>query len=115
MINVKSGYTFDDLLLIPKYSKITSRSVIDLSTDLGKGIKLKIPIVSANMKNVTGPKMAEVIADLGGLALLHRFEDTRDICNNFESLTNKGSNQRVNYIGCSVGVKVEEYNFVDQI
>jgi IMP dehydrogenase len=73
--HVKKAYTFDDLLLVPKYSEITSRSeeFIDTSVDLGKGVVLKIPLVSANMTNVTETQMADAISELGGLPIMHRF------------------------------------------
>jgi IMP dehydrogenase len=72
-MKVTTGYTFDDVLLVPQHSDVISRETIDLGTDLGKGVKLKVPIVSANMKTVTGPKMASAIARYGGLPILHRF------------------------------------------
>lgn len=76
---VKPGYTFDDVLLLPKYSEIRSRSEVDISVDLGKGVKLTLPIVSANMSNVTGSHMAGVLAgQLGCLPILHRFYTTHD-------------------------------------
>ena len=67
------GFTYDDVLLIPKHSNIASREHVDLSVELPRGISLKIPLVSANMKSVTGVEMALRIKELGGLALLHRF------------------------------------------
>ena len=73
MINTRQSFTFDDLLLVPKYSEVDSRKLVNTSVDLGKGVKLDIPIVSANMKTVTETAMANVISALGGLALLHRF------------------------------------------
>lgn len=72
-MKVRQGYCFDDVLLVPKYSRVPSRSKVDTSVDLGKGIALRIPIVSANMKNVTESIMAKTITALGGLAILHRF------------------------------------------
>ncbi len=73
MLEVKKGYTFDDLLLVPRFSNISSRSDVYLIVDLGKGITLSAPIVSANMKNVTEAQMAQAIGLEGGLGLLHRF------------------------------------------
>lgn len=77
-MNITRGYSFDDVLLVPKKSQIESRNSIDISTDLGRGIVLQKPIVSANMKHVTGHRMAYEIALSGGLALLHRFESEED-------------------------------------
>jgi len=76
MLNPRTGYTFDDVLLVPKHSEIKNRKDVDTSVNLGKGIKLTIPVVSANMKNVTGSTMAKKLSTLGGLPILHRFFDS---------------------------------------
>lgn len=107
-MKVKQGFTFDDLLLVPRYSEILSRSQVDTSVDLGKGFKFKLPIVSANMKNVTGPKMAKTLAEMGGLPILHRFEDD-------DTRLKRVSELRDLPIGFSVGVGVEEQRFAERL
>lgn len=67
------GLTFDDVLLVPKYSDIRSRGDVDTSAYLVPGIKLKLPIISANMDTVTEYKMAITMAQQGGIGILHRF------------------------------------------
>ena len=106
-MKLKAGYTFDDVLLVPKYSTIKSRSNIDLSVDLGK-IKLRIPIISANMKNITEVAMAKVIADLGGLALLHRFLPYKEILVLFQNIE---PHYRA-FVGCSVGIQDKDKDFI---
>lgn len=106
-MNIKEGLCADDVLLVPKYSEITSRSNVDISVDLGKGIKLKCPIVAANMSNVCGPEMAKAISDLGGLALLHRFMEYEEIVKTFISLV-ENEPWRKDFIGCSVGVQEKD-------
>ena len=69
----KEGLTFDDVLLVPKYSDITSRSQTDLSTRLSRNISLNIPLISANMDTVTESSMAVVMAREGGIGIIHRF------------------------------------------
>lgn len=65
--------SYDDVLLVPQRSKISSRSEVDLSTTLTPKLKLKIPIVTANMSDITGVEMAVAIGKLGGLGVLPRF------------------------------------------
>ncbi|MBD3366453.1 guanosine monophosphate reductase [candidate division WWE3 bacterium] len=65
--------SFDDVLLKPQYSKIKSRSEINLETQLSPYLKLEIPLMTTNMDTVTGVEMAVKISELGGLGLLPRF------------------------------------------
>ena len=67
------GYTFDDVLLIPQRSTISSRKDTNLQSNLSKNIRLNIPIISANMDTVTESSMAIKIASLGGIGIIHRF------------------------------------------
>jgi IMP dehydrogenase len=72
-IRSETGLTFDDVLLVPKRSAIRSRSGVDPSSWLAPGIRLAIPVVSANMDTVTEAPMAIAIAQAGGIGILHRF------------------------------------------
>ena len=65
------GLTFNDVLLLPNYSDF-SRSNIDLSANLTKKIKLKIPFVSAPMDTVTEAMLALALAKIGGIGIIHR-------------------------------------------
>jgi IMP dehydrogenase len=67
------GLTYDDVLLVPKYSHIRSRRLVDTSTLLVPNIQLAIPIISANMDTVTEAEMAIALAQAGGIGILHRF------------------------------------------
>lgn len=66
--------TFDDISLIPQYSEILSRHDVNLSCGTHFGLDMSIPILSANMKTVTGTQMAKAMQDCGGLGVLHRFQ-----------------------------------------
>ncbi len=72
------GLTFDDVLLVPRYSEISSRKDPHLKSKVTKNYFLDIPIVTANMDTVTETEMALAMAKLGGLGSLHRFMNIED-------------------------------------
>jgi len=71
--NILLGLSYDDVLLVPQYSKIDSRSDVDLTTQITPRLRLSIPLMSINMNDVTGVEMAIAMGKLGGLGLLPRF------------------------------------------
>lgn len=108
-----NGFCFDDVLLIPKHSSIESRSTVQTTVDLPRGIKLGLPLVSANMKTVTGVKMAQTIRKLGGLAILHRFSEYDQLLQDFVEanlpLDTPGA------VGMSVGIKPKDVELVKNL
>lgn len=68
---MREALTFDDVLLVPQKST-TSPSQVDISINLGKSLKLKIPILSAAMDTVTEAQMAITIAQAGGIGIIHK-------------------------------------------
>ncbi len=66
--------SYDDILLVPQYSEIDSRSEVDLTTKVAEGVELKIPLVSTKMDTVTGVEMAIKMGQLGGMGILPRFD-----------------------------------------
>ena len=72
-MNIREGLTFDDVLLVPKYSDITTRSQVNLRTKISQNITLNIPFASANMDTVTESAMAVAMARAGGIGIVHRF------------------------------------------
>ncbi len=70
--------SLDDVLLVPQYSEIKSRQDVDVSTQISPRLKLKIPLVPTKMDTVTGVAMAVKISQLGGIAILPRFESPEE-------------------------------------
>jgi IMP dehydrogenase len=65
-------WSFDDVLIVPNFSNIPSRSVIDISASF-LGLDLKLPIISSNMDFVTESSMANAMLGVGGFYVTHRF------------------------------------------
>jgi IMP dehydrogenase len=90
-LEFKEGLTFDDVLLVPKYSDITSRSQTNLGTKLSRNISLNIPFTSANMDTVTESAMAVVMARAGGVGIVHRFLTIQEQANEVLKVKRSGS------------------------
>ncbi len=69
------GLTFDDVLLVPRYSDFESRftNKIDLSVQLLPNLKLNIPLISSNMSTITEVMMAIAMHNAGGIGFIHRY------------------------------------------
>ena len=65
--------TYDDVLLVPQFSSIESRTQIDLSVPFEPNFNLSIPIISSPMDTITGANMAAMMFRMGGLGIIHRY------------------------------------------
>ena len=99
---IKEALTFDDVLLLPRYSKVLP-SETDISTNLTKNIKLKSPFLSSAMDTVTESKMAIAIANAGGIGIIHRNLKIREQC-----LEVKKVKKRNLIVGAAVGTNSED-------
>ena len=104
----KEGLTFDDVLLVPKYSDITSRSQTDLSTKLSRNISINIPFVSANMDTVTESLMASAMARAGGIGIIHRFLTIKEQANEILKVKRSGSVMIENPYSISADKSIED-------
>lgn len=109
-----SDITFSDVLIEPQYSEVESRSSVDISSNMGS-FSLNLPIISANMRDVTGEKMCIEMAKLGGLGILHRFMSIEDNVESFKNINNILEWKNRYAIGVSVGVKDEDKKRFDQL
>ncbi len=120
---IREGLTFDDVLLVPGYSDIVSRSHVDLSVTLPKGFVVSHPVIPANMKTITGYGMADFIYLSGGLAILHRFMPFDEQLEIAKTLKGKEEGRvwiedlraPLDHIGFSIGVKKEDIERADRL
>ena len=90
-MSIREGLTFDDVLLVPKFSDIVSRLQTDLTTQLSRNISINIPIISANMDTVTESTMAVTIAREGGIGIIHRFLTIQEEVDEIHKVKRAGS------------------------
>lgn len=72
----KESPCFDDILLVPQYSEVSSRSDVDLSASIGqngRSINMNTPVIAAPMDTVCEDVMAYSIRKLGGFGIIHRY------------------------------------------
>lgn len=70
----KKALTFEDILLVPKYSEILPKEV-DIKSKFSKNVSLNTPLVSAAMDTVTEHRVAIMMARLGGIGIVHKNMD----------------------------------------
>ena len=71
--DLRTGLTFDDVLIVPQRSSIRSRSHVSVRTRLSRSIPLDLPVIAANMDTVCEHEMAIAMGRLGGAGIVHRF------------------------------------------
>jgi IMP dehydrogenase len=104
----KEQLTFGDVLLKPSYSDIKSRSEVNLSVKI-KNFTFSNPLIPANMKSIMSIEMCRELYKAKSLGLMHRFSSIEDQLNLFSDLKLEFGWDIFNYIGCSIGVKQEDY------
>ncbi|NBU98794.1 MAG: hypothetical protein EBS19_11395 [Spirochaetia bacterium] len=75
--NIPTYFSFDDIMIVPTYSEIKSRSEPITKTKVGS-ITLDLPIISSPMDTVTEYNMALAMSKAGGMGLIHRFMSPKE-------------------------------------
>ena len=102
MGTIKEALTFDDVLLLPRYSSVLP-SETDISLTLTKKLKLKVPFLSSAMDTVTESKMAIAIAISGGIGVIHRNLSAKSQSKEIEKVKRKNL-----IVGAAVGTGKED-------
>ena len=112
--DISLGLTFDDVLLRPAESDILP-SMADTRTKLTREIALNIPVISSAMDTVTEADMAIVMAQLGGIGVLHRNLTVEEQCAAVRAVKRFESGMVVNPITISPAATLGEAQALMQV
>ncbi|WP_394578506.1 GMP reductase [Cytobacillus firmus] len=105
---MENVFDYEDIQLIPAKCVVNSRSECDTTMTLG-GRQFKLPVVPANMQTIIDEKIALYLAENNYFYIMHRFEPEKR--QSFvENMQSRGL-----YASISVGVKEEEYQFIEEL
>ncbi|MBT2570843.1 GMP reductase [Planococcus sp. ISL-110] len=102
---MENVFDYEDIQLVPAKAVVDSRSECDTSIKFG-GRTFRLPVVPANMQTIVDEKIAVFLAENNYFYIMHRFEPEKRLA------FAKDMQQRGLYASISVGVKPEEYAFV---
>ncbi|WP_404328809.1 GMP reductase [Mesobacillus maritimus] len=105
---MENVFDYEDIQLIPAKCVVNSRSECDTSVTLG-GRSFKLPVVPANMQTIIDEKIARYLAENDYFYIMHRFEPEKRV-DFIKDMHGRGL-----YASISVGVKEEEYSFIQQL
>jgi len=78
-MKIRETLSYDDVLLLPQYSDIRSRSEVKIGGALGE-IICKLPIIASPMDTISESEMAVAVAQEGALAVIHRYNTIEEQC-----------------------------------
>ena len=112
MLTNTLGLTFNDVLLIPQYSNINSRSEVSLKAQLTPKFSLNIPITASNMDTIVGVNMAIALSNLGSIAFYPRFATPIIQCQEIKQILDAGCNV-IPSVGIKEGEKIRVKMLID--
>jgi len=93
------SFSFDDVLMIPQKSDISSRDDVCLQTSVSM-MNLQVPIVSSPMDTVTGHEMLYSMSIAGGLGIMHRYNTIQEQVSEIKKARTLGATN----LGAAIGV-----------
>jgi IMP dehydrogenase len=97
-VKLEQALSYDDVLLRPLFSEIESRSQVSLNSKLGSAVEFRTPIIASPMDTVSGLEMALKLSQLGGVAVIHRYNSIQEQADIVREVKNKGER-----VGAAVG------------
>ena len=97
---MEEAVTYQDVLLVPQYSDIISRSEVDIGNSLSKDLKLDLPVISSPMDTVSEDEMASAMSQSGGMSVVHRYNSIEEQA----TLIRKAIDSGATIVGGAVGV-----------
>ena len=102
----KNDICFDDILMVPQYSEVVSRTSVDLQMHVG-GYRMTFPVIASPMDTVCEKDMAIAIAEAGGIGIIHRFMSAKNQIRMVEEVHN------YNDLGLPVGAALSS-TFIEE-
>jgi IMP dehydrogenase len=110
MKEILLALTYDDVLLVPQYSRVHSRTLVDLKTKITPNIEVNFPVLGINMDTVTGVDMAIAMSEYGSLAFYPRFKSPKEQALDVKAIFDKGQRTIP-----AIGIKYEEIERVREL
>ena len=104
---VNNDICFDDILMVPQYSEVISRSLVDLKMHTGGYTWLDLPVIASPMDTVCEKDMAIAIAESGGIGIIHRFMSVKNQIKMVEQVSSHKN------LGLPVGAALST-NFIEE-